>query len=171
MLDNYGIDPVDAAIYNAVHKYIDPVTKKKGVAALAIRIGINEGTLQNKVNIKNSTHHLNTDELDKIILTTADFQILHALNAKYNHFAIQVNDVADFSKDDLFKAMASIDVEKGEFGSALINTIDDDVVTYEEASVIEKEGFDVVRAVIGLVQLIKSKRAHKVMTLEVGEFD
>ena len=45
-----GIDSVDVAIYDTAHEYKDPVTKQRGIPALAERMNMNEGTLQNKVN-------------------------------------------------------------------------------------------------------------------------
>jgi hypothetical protein len=171
MQSNYGIDSVDLAIYEEVHSYVDPVTGQKGVAPLANRIGMNEGTLQNKVNVKNNTHHLNTDELDKVILTTHGFSILHALNTKYNHVAIKLESFDGVSDLDLINCLLNVDIENGDFRSAIKIAFEDGDLTYSEYDEIEIEAFDVIRAILVSLQRLKSMRTNKVVMLDVEDLE
>lgn len=70
-----GLDPVDAAFQiSQAHP--------GGVANLAQRMGINAGTLQNKLNPNNATHHLTLKEALTLQVVANNASILHAMAAQ-----------------------------------------------------------------------------------------
>lgn len=70
-----SLDPVDAAFQiSQAHP--------GGVANLAQRMGINPGTLQNKLNPNNTTHHLTLRESQTLQVVANNASILHASAAQ-----------------------------------------------------------------------------------------
>lgn len=67
-----GMDVRDAA-YLIAHHY------PGGVAALAARMGVNPGVLQNKLNPNNDTHHLRLDESVLLQQVAGNAAVLHAM--------------------------------------------------------------------------------------------
>ena len=70
-----GLDPVDAAFQTSQ-------AHPGGVANLAQRMGINPGTLQNKLNPNNTTHHLTLREAITLQVVANNASILHAMAAQ-----------------------------------------------------------------------------------------
>ncbi len=67
-----SLDVLDAA-YHTAHRF------PGGVPALAVRMGVAPGVLMHKVNVSNTTHHLNLREAVAMQEITGDVAILHAM--------------------------------------------------------------------------------------------
>lgn len=67
-----GMDVLDAA-YKTAQDY------PGGVAALAVRMGVNAGTLQHKLNPNNTTHMLSLREAVQLQMVSGDVAILRAM--------------------------------------------------------------------------------------------
>lgn len=67
-----GMDVVDAAFLTAQNH-------PGGIAALAVRMGVNAGTLQHKLNPNNTTHHLTLSEAVRLQAVTGDVSVLRAM--------------------------------------------------------------------------------------------
>lgn len=54
-----------------------------GVPAMAQRLGMSANTLQHKVNLRNTTHHLTLREASDMMAVSADLRLLQALAAEH----------------------------------------------------------------------------------------
>lgn len=148
MKDCYGLDPVDAAVYESTHDYKDSVTGQRGVAALAVRMDANEGTLQNKINPACGTHELTLKEFRKILLHTNDMRPLHALCAEFKHVAMPLMTSDDVSDAALLELLTEVDIEKAEFLKELQRVLADGQVYRAEYERLSAECMDWVRAIL-----------------------
>lgn len=161
MNNDCGVDLVDRALYETVHDYVDPVSKQKGVGALAIRMNMNAGTLQNKANPTQLDHVFNKKEIEQLILHTHDFRYLYAINEKFNHETIYLGSYDDVSDTALIECLAKIDIERGEFMTELRNALAQGEVSFDEYNILNKEGMDVVRAWLEALERLKGMRVNK----------
>jgi hypothetical protein len=76
--ERFGVDPLDGAIYDMVHEYRDPMTHKRGVAALSRATGLSESLLQNYSN-PNEPSQFTVRQLRTIILQSGDKRALYQL--------------------------------------------------------------------------------------------
>lgn len=148
MKNLYGIDPVDAALYTTAHEYRDPITGLRGVAALAVRLNIKEGSAQNKINPTCAEHVVNLTEFQQILLHTHDMRPLHALCAKFKHSAVPLDMSDDVSDAALIELLSDVDIQKGEFMQALKKALADGQVHQDEYDRLLQEGMDVIRALL-----------------------
>lgn len=82
-LDMPGMDVEEAAHQTALRC-------SGGVATLADRMGVNAGTLQNKLNPNKSTHHLTLRESVLLQRAANDHQVLHAMAQQLGHACYRV---------------------------------------------------------------------------------
>ncbi|MEQ6309878.1 MAG: phage regulatory CII family protein [Pseudomonadales bacterium] len=75
-----GMDVVDAA-------FLTGQNHPGGVAALAVRMGVNAGTLQHKLNPNNATHHLTLPEAVRMQAVTGDVSVLRAMAHQLGYVA------------------------------------------------------------------------------------
>ena len=122
------------------------MTGKRGVTALAKRLNVKEGTLQNKLNPTCNEHEVMLREFRNILLHTNDMQPLHALCAEFNHVAMLLVNSDDVSDVALLEHLAQIDIERGEFMQRLKQSLADGQVYQAEYDLLMKEGMDVIRA-------------------------
>ena len=73
-----GMDVLDAA-------YLIAQTSQGGIKALAVRMGINAGTLQHKLNTNNDTHHLTLRESVRLQVVTGNAAVLHAMASELGY--------------------------------------------------------------------------------------
>ena len=111
-----GQDVLDVA-YQTAHAY------NGGVPALAVRMGVVPGTLLNKVNPNNNSHHLTLREAVEMMELTGDPAVLHAIAARLGYTAVPA--VPDQSEGDPVQALAQLGMAWGDFmnytGQALAN--------------------------------------------------
>lgn len=81
--DMPGMDVEEAAHQTAL-RY------EGGVTALAARMGVNAGTLQNKLNPNKSTHHLTLRESVLLQRASSDYQVLEAMAQQLGHACYRV---------------------------------------------------------------------------------
>lgn len=105
-LDIDGLDPVDAAFQiSQAHP--------GGVATLALRMGINAGTLQNKLNPNNTTHHLTLKESVTLQVVANNASILHAMAAQLGYVCYRAT--PDQSGGDPVEAFMQLQSAHAEF--------------------------------------------------------
>ncbi|QTW18197.1 phage regulatory CII family protein [Comamonas kerstersii] len=83
-----GMDVRDAA-YLIAHHY------PGGVAALAARMGVNPGVLQNKLNPNNDTHHLRLDESVLLQQVAGNAAVLHAMAQQLGFTCVRATPAQD----------------------------------------------------------------------------
>ena len=141
------IDPLDQAIYDMVHDFRDPVTGKRGVPAMAHRLGCRTGTLQNEVNRTMPSHVPNVHKVRAMMLVAQDFRPLYQLARDCGHLAWRKRDYAQVSDQALLDALLHIDREKGDVARELARALEDGQVDPEERDRLLEE-IDDVRAAL-----------------------
>lgn len=127
-----------------------------GVVELAAHMAMKPGTLYNKADADEDTHHQPT--LRDVILATratGDMRVLDALNESFGRAAFDVSNMADKSDAALLELFVDYGREGGEFCRALGNALAGKQFTAEDYVHIEAEAMDVVAALMTLVHRVK----------------
>jgi len=143
--------PLDAAIYETVNGYVDPVTKHRGATALAPRCGMQPNTLSNKAN-PHCEHRLRIDESIPVQLISGNFSILHAYAAALGHCAVKMPSAAPEASDvALLDTYCQLHAELGEFAERLRDALADGKVTRDEIDQLRTAFDESMRAGLGVL--------------------
>ncbi len=127
-----------------------------GVVELAQQMGIKPGTLYNKADADEETHHQPT--LRDVLLATrltGDMRVLDALNEAFNRAAFDVSNCAEKSDDALLELFTDYGAESGEFCSALREGLRHRKFSAEDFVLIKSEALDVVSSLMTLVHRLE----------------
>lgn len=127
-----------------------------GVPELAQAMGIKPGTLYNKADADDETHHQPT--LRDVVLATTltgDMRVLDALDAQFGRAAFDVAPMAQASDEALLELLARLGSESGEFHQALHQALRDKRFTAGHLTQIRAEAFDVVSALMTLLARVE----------------
>jgi hypothetical protein len=108
--------PIEKAVYNTVHE------ASGGGKAVAFAMGLSYQVLVNKVNLKNTTHHLTLKEAVDVMRATKDTRILDALASEFNGVFLPLPALTSDISPNLMTDMAKM---SSEFGSLLKEISDD----------------------------------------------
>lgn len=123
-----------------------------GVADLAHLMGLRPGTLYNKADADDESHH--QPSLRDVVLATrltGDMRVLDALDEGFGRAGFAVADLAHFSDEALLELLARVGAESGEFHAALGRGLAAKRFTRLELNVVRAEAFDAVGALMTLV--------------------
>lgn len=135
--------------YRVAHDY------PGGIPALAQRLAINAGTLQNRLNPQQEESRLGLAEAVAITLATNDSRILKAFAAACGHVAIPMPDLRRVSDTALLDLLFKRDKEMGEFAQAVAEALKDGDVTPQEMKGIRREGMEAVGAMLELINRLE----------------
>lgn len=127
-----------------------------GVPELAQQMGLKPGTLYNKADADEDTHHQPT--LRDVLLATRltkDFRVLDAMNESFGRAAFDVGHLAEKSDDALLELFCDYGKENGEFCQMLGNALRGKRFTAQDFVLIQAEAFDVVAALMTLITRAK----------------
>ena len=127
-----------------------------GVPELAQQMGTKPGTLYNKADADEDTHHQPT--LKDVVLSTrltGDMRVLDALNAMFGRAAYDITHFEDRSDEDLMELLTTVGVENGELHQALRAGLRNPRFGAQDFVLIESEAMDVVGAVLTLVHRVR----------------
>ena len=146
------IGAIDRAVYETVHRYVDPVSRQRGAVALATRLGLQPGTLSNKANPLQEAHQLNLRESIPLQLAADDFTILHAFASALGHCAYRLP-LEDKPQGDieLLNAYTDFHARVGDKANALRRALIDGNVSRAELSDIRKHMDGAIRAGLQLL--------------------
>ncbi|MFP4615554.1 MAG: phage regulatory CII family protein [Thiohalorhabdus sp.] len=136
MTRRYFHDALEEAQYRVVREY------PGGARALAPLVGMHAGTLSNKVNPSNETHHLATREAVAMQHAAKDFRILHAEAQLLHHTCIPLTSFEGVSDAELLDLYAGYHKELGETAEAIRDALADGAVTRRELERVRKELFE-----------------------------
>lgn len=131
------------ALYRAGRDY------KGGVTALAHDMVLDNDTLQKKLKLDEERRWLNPDELEDIVRLTCSPLLLDALMRPAGAVWYQPEPVA--ATQDALKSVGKLLTETGEFVSGMHNGAADGVWELHEVALLEKQGNDIIRAVLGIM--------------------
>ncbi|SEO64949.1 phage regulatory CII family protein [Nitrosovibrio sp. Nv6] len=141
---------VQDAFYRVVHDY------PEGVEALANLMGIPPGTLYNKANANETSHHKPT--LADAVLVTAisnDKRILHAFAATVGEVCYSLPDLSNLSTTALISHITRTEAEGGDCYRAIHQALEKDgLINGADYKVIERETYEWVSAILeGLARM------------------
>ena len=108
--------PIEKAAYNTVHQ------APGGAKVTASSMGLSYQVLLNKVNSKNTTHHLTLKEVVDVMRATKDTRILDALASEFNGMFLPLPALSSDVPPNLMTDIAKM---SSEFGSLLKEISDD----------------------------------------------
>ena len=123
-----------------------------GVVELAQQMGIKPGTLYNKADADEETHHQPT--LRDVLLATrltGDYRVLDSLNEQFGRAAFDVTPHKQLSDEALLELFLNLGKEVGEFHSVARSALMDRNFNVRSLNVIRAEAFDMVSALMTLV--------------------
>jgi hypothetical protein len=131
------------------------VAYRFGVPALAAEMGTKPGTLYNKCDADDDTHHQPT--LRDVVLATrvtGDTTILDSLCRMFGlaTYALSAEPVSDVA---LLELLCKVGGENGEMHKALMTALADAKFTTADLRLVRAEAYDLITAVLNLVQRLE----------------
>lgn len=127
-----------------------------GVVELAQQMGLKPGTLYNKADADEDTHHQPT--LRDVMLATrltGDMRVLDALNEGFGRAAFDVRPLTNISDESLLELLLGLHAESGEFHAAMRAALIDKKFSKARLAEIHAEAFDMVGALMTLVARVE----------------
>jgi hypothetical protein len=126
------------------------------VQQLAPQMGLKPGTLYNKADADAESHNQPTlRDVVQLTRLTADTRVLDALNEMFDRAAFDVAPHAQASDEALLELLARMGVESGEFHAAVLQALVSHKFTVADLQAIRAEAFDLVGALMTLVQRVE----------------
>lgn len=139
---------LDDAIYRTVRDY--RCGKHRGAAALALRVGMQPGTLANKANPLQD-HQLTLSESIPVQLQAQDFRILQAYSAALGHAAWPLPDARPVGDISLLESYCNVHDELGCMARELRDALRDHRITRAEVTAVRQAFERQVSAGLGLL--------------------
>lgn len=132
---------LDEAKWTVVHSHAG------GAKALGPLVGINPGTLCNKVNPSMETHHLTVDEAVRIQAVRRCYDLLHAEARALGHVCVRLGNHEGMSDAALLDVYAAYHADVGETAQAIRDALASGCgVSREAVARVERELFEDARA-------------------------
>jgi hypothetical protein len=126
------------------------------VQQLAPQMGLKPGTLYNKADADAESHNQPTlRDVVQLTRLTGDTRVLDALCEMFDRAAFDVTPHAQASDDALLELIARMGVESGEFHAAVLQALVSHKFTVADLQAIRAEAFDLVGALMTLVQRVE----------------
>lgn len=151
------IGPVERAAYDTVHEFRDPRRRQRGAVALAPMVGMQPGTLSNKVNPLQDTHLLGLVESIPLQLAASDYRILHAYAHALGHCAYELPcPRAEVSDMEVLNLFADFVAAAGRKAQTVRDALADRRVTPTEIQQVRSALDDTVRAGLELITRLEA---------------
>ena len=124
---------IDDTIYRVAHGY------PGGIPALAARMGMNPGVLQNKVNPNCSTHKTSAEEAAVIADVTDADDIARAFAARRHMICVHLAQFDDISDQALLDLFLTLEKEQGNWSETIQKALADGTIYADEFAKIKKE--------------------------------
>lgn len=141
-----SLDVLDAA-YHTAHDF------PGGVPALAQRMAQSANTLNHKVSLRNSTHHLMLVESVKMQEIAKDYRVLHAMAATLGHVAISMR-TTDGMTMECVRGMVK---EFSDMLAAVTLAEADTTITPNEFLACEREAAELIASINALVASMRGR--------------
>lgn len=136
------ITDVFQAFNRVVHDFPD------GVEKLASRMAVSPGTLYNKANLNESSHHKPTlGDAVLATLATGDHRILHAFAATVGEVCFPLPDFSRVSDSALLELINAIGAEGGDFYRAVNDGMGDRRYTRADHDKVKTEAYEFIAAI------------------------
>jgi hypothetical protein len=140
---------VSDAVYRVVHDF--------GAEKLAARTGTPAGTIYNKANPHDTSHHKPTLS-DALIWSqiAGDRRIAHAFCRALGGVFVDLSGMARQSDKALLDLALRRDKEFGEFAGALLLALEDGRISGTDYAVLRREGYEAVTAMLELLSRLEA---------------
>lgn len=140
---------VSDAVYRVVHDF--------GVERLAARTGTPAGTIHNKANPNETSHHKPTLS-DALIWSqiAADKRIAHAFCRALGGAFVDLSGMAGQSDKALLDLALKRDKEAGDFAAALLLALEDGRISAADYRALHREGYEAVTAMLELLARLEA---------------
>lgn len=127
-----------------------------GAIELASQMGLRPGTLYNKADADEETHHQpNLRDVMLATRLTQDFRVIDAMNEAFGRAAFDISHMADKSDDALLELFTDYGRENGEFCQVLGSALRGKRFTAQDFVLIKSEALDVVAALMTIVARVE----------------
>ena len=135
-----------------------------GVDTLAPKMGIQKGTLYNKLNNDDgSAHHkITLQDFIQIITITGDYKPLLSLCGLLDHAAYKFPDLSNLGDEALLDIVNTVHIEGGQSHKVLADALADGQVTQDECVAFERQVFMWLSAILAL-----RSRVHGMVVVNV----
>lgn len=140
------LDVLDAA-YRTAHEY------PGGVAPLAFRMGLPASTLNHKVNLTNSTHHLSLKEAVLMQAVSGNFLILQAMAGALGHAVLQLEPASDGQP---MTDVARMVREFSELLTRVTTSTADGTVTMNEVRECQRQAMAAIGAIYSVMSTVRT---------------
>lgn len=143
---------VQDAFYRVTHDYAGGEAKGGGVPALARKMGMPVGTLYNKANVNETSHHKPT-LADAVLaqVISGDHRILHAMANTLGEVCFPLPDLSQASDEALLELMNNIGAEGGDLYRAVNEGLSDRRYTRREHDKVRAEAYQFIAAICEVV--------------------
>lgn len=148
--------PVKACHPANPHEAFRQLCYAHGVPALAEKMGLKPGTLYNKADSDDDTHHQPT--LRDVLLATRltdDYRVLDALDAAFGRAAFDTRFAGQTSDEALLELLTGFGEQVGDFHRVLREALLDRRFSAMELVQVRAESLDVIGALLTLVHRIE----------------
>lgn len=136
-----------AAFRAVVHAY--------GVEAMANALLMVEGTLHNKCNADEDSHHKPTmQDVVNVTRVSGDHRVLESLDRMFNRAGYDLN-AGPVSDEALLELLCRVGGESGAMHHALHTSLEDGKFTLDDLHLVRGEAFDLINAVLNFVQRLE----------------
>lgn len=130
-------------------EYVDATTGAAGVPALAAKMGMPAGTLYNKLNPHESTHHkLTLQDVIQISAITGDLRVMKALAQTLGCVCFPVPNLNHVSDEALLELINNVGAEGGDFYRAVNVALGRKRPEPRDVASIHKEGLEFIGAIV-----------------------
>lgn len=149
-------DRLDRALYDTVHGYVDGKTRSRGAVALAPKIGLQPGTLSNKVNPQMDTHQVGLRESIPLQLATADYRVLHVYASVLGHCVYPLPDNAVTSDMELLTQYAHFHATVGKHSGVIREALRDGRISAAEIGCVRQAFDELVRSGLSVLHRLEA---------------
>lgn len=135
------------AAYRVAHDF-----RPDGAVGLARRLGKNPGTLLNKLNPHQETHHLTLGEAVAMSIAAGDVRIAQAMAWEMGGVFVMLPPAAGASDLELLTLMLQRDVSGGRFAQTVEQCLEDGRISARDWQAIRDAGVTYVSAFMALMQ-------------------
>lgn len=155
--DDLLVDPLDRAIYETVHGYVNPKTGKKGALGLAPVVDMPASTLQNKANPSEQFAHFTVREARKIMLAAGNNAILYQLGVDVGEACYPLPSLEAVGDADVLEALTAWQAEVGETAQKVRDIYSDRRVRMHEVEELRRELIQDFERGLALIDVIKGQ--------------
>lgn len=131
------------------------VVRQFGVEAMAAELLMVEGTLHNKCNADEDSHHKPTlQDVVNVTRVSGDKRILESLDRMFDRAGYELS-AGPVSDEALLELLARVGSESGAMHHALLSGLQDKRFSLADLQLVRGEAFDLINAVLNFMQRLE----------------